>query len=332
MAKRVVGVDFGHRAIRAVEVDNPVGTSGRVVRSAEVTVPDTAIVDGEVREVHTVASALKRLWSTGGFKTKRVVLGMGNSRVLARDLTVPSMPLDQIRETLPFQAQDLLPVPSAGAILDFYPISHGMGENGAVVNGLLIAALKDVVLANVSAVRTAGLETVGVDLIPFSLTRLLADSGGRETVGYIDVGATTTSVTIATGGVPQFVRIIPAGGEDVTRALVERAEFTHEQAERAKVVLGIPLGPVEADQRAVADIIVTEAGQLLTGLRNTLNYFVSSRGTAISRVVVTGGGAQLRGFVNALSEMTQLPAQVADPASDTRMTVALSLAKGSTAA
>lgn len=329
MAKRVVGVDFGHGVIRGVEVENPDSSSARVLRSAEVGVPDSALVDGEVREVHTVGAALKRLWSTGGFKTKRVVLGMGNPRVLARDLTVPALPVAQIKESLPFQVQDLLPVPVTGAILDFYPISTGAGESGPVVNGLLIAALKDVVLANVAAVRLAGLETVAVDLIPFALTRLLAENGRRETVAFIDVGATTTNVSIAVGGIPQFVRIIPAGGDDVTRALVERADLSREQAEKAKLVLGIPLGPVEPEHRLIADVIVTESGQLLTGLRNTLNYYVSSREAPVSRIVVTGGGAQLRGFVSALGEMTQIPTQLADPANDPRMTVALGLAMGS---
>jgi len=331
MGNRIVGVDFGHGVIRGVEVDNPDGANARVLRSAEVAVPDGSIVNGEVREVHTVGAAIKRLWSAGGFKTKRVVLGMGNPRVLARDLTVPAMPPAQIRESLPFQVQDLLPVPVANAILDFYPVSTGTAESGPVINGLLIAALKDVVMANISAVRLGGLETVAVDLIPFALTRLLADGTHRETVAFVDVGATTTNVSIAVGGVPQFVRIIPAGGEDVTNALVERADLSREQAEQAKAVLGIPLGPVDPEYRVVADIIVTEAGQLLTGLRNTLNYYASAHPVPVSKIVITGGGAQLRGFSSALTEMTQIPTQLADPASDPRMTVALGLAMRSAA-
>lgn len=293
--------------------------------------PEGAIVNGEVREVHTVGAAIKRLWSTGGFKTKKVVLGMGNPRVLARDLTVPAMPHAQIRESLPFQVQDLLPVPVANAILDFYPVSTATAESGPVINGLLIAALKDVVMANVSAVRLAGLETVAVDLIPFALTRLLADGSTPQTVAFVDVGATTTNVSIAVSGIPQFVRIIPAGGDDVTSALIERADLSRDQAEKVKVALGIPLGHVDPEYRLIADIIVTEAGQLLTGLRNTLNYYASAHPSPVSQIVITGGGAQLTGFAHALADMTQLPTSVADPASDPRMTVALGLAMRSAA-
>lgn len=329
MSSRVVGVDFGHGAVRGVEVDSPNSPKARVVRTAEVAVPEGAIVDGEVRELHTVATALKRLWSTGGFKSKRVVLGMGNQRVLARDLTVPAMTPQQIRESLPFQVQDLLPVPVANAILDFYPVSQGTSDSGPVIHGLLIAALKEVVLANEASTRVAGVETVAVDLIPFALTRLLSNTTARETVAFIDVGATTMAVSIATAGSPEFVRLIPAGGDDITRALMERAGLTRDQAEQAKRALGIPLSGVQPQYQAAADAIVTESGQLLTSLRNTINYFASSRPRQVSRVVLTGGGAQLAGFSKALGEMTGLPIDIADPAKDPRMTVALALAMGS---
>lgn len=330
MASRVVGVDFGHGAIRGVEVDNPNTARARVLRTAEVTLPDGAIVDGEVREVHTVATALKRLWATGGFKSKRAVLGVGNQRVLARDLTVPAMTLEQIRESLQFQVQDLLPVPVANAILDFYPVSEGTSDSGPVIHGLLIAALKDVVMTNESSTRVAGVETVAVDLIPFALTRLLANRASRDTVAFVDVGATTMTVAIATAGSPEFVRLIPAGGDDITRALIERADLSREQAEQAKRALGIPFaGGVQPQYQLAADTIISESGQLLTSLRNTINYFTGSRPRQVSKVVLTGGGAQLKGFSRALGEMTGLPVEIADPAQDSRMTVALALAMGS---
>jgi len=330
MASRVVGVDFGHDVIRAVEVDSPNSAKARVLRSAQVPLPEGAVVSGEVKEVHTVATALKRLWSTGGFKSKRVVMGMGNQRVLARDLTVPAMSYEQIRESLPFQVQELLPVPVANAILDFYPVSEGAGDGGPVIHGLLIAALKDVVMANEQSTRTAGFETVAVDLIPFAMTRLLADRSRRETVAIIDVGATTMTVVIARQGAPEFVRFIPAGGDDITRALMSRAELTREQAEQAKRVLGIPLdSAVPTEYQAAADVILSESGQLLTSLRNTINYFTSSRQRRPDRILLTGGGAELTGFTKVLADMTGLRVELVDPANDKRMTVALALAMGS---
>ena len=51
----------------------------------------------------------------------------------------------RIREPLPYQVQELLPVPVNEAMLDFYPVAEIMTDNGPVVNGLFIAAIKEAV-------------------------------------------------------------------------------------------------------------------------------------------------------------------------------------------
>ena len=175
MSPSIIGIDIGTAHLRAVEVRNPGKLRPVLQRYYEVPLPLGAVVAGEVVEPHTVAAALKALWSGGGFHSRQVVLGMGNQRVLARDLSVPKMSLARIRQALPFEVQDLLPVPVADALLDFYPISQSTTEHGPIVNGLLIAAVKATVLANVSAVRLAGLTTIDVDLIPFAVSRLLVE-------------------------------------------------------------------------------------------------------------------------------------------------------------
>jgi len=347
MANGIVGVDIGSTSLRAVEVMDATGSKPSIARYFEVPLPEGAAESGEVVELNTVASALRSLWTNGGFKSKDVVLGMGNQRVLARDLTVPKASIKQIREALPFQVQDLLLVPVADAILDFYPVSEAESETGPVVNGLLVAAVKSAVMSNVRAVELAGLNPVGVDLIPFALTRVhLRGAAARGTVALIDVGSTTTSVVIANNGIPQFVRIIPAGGDDISRALVTRLEVTLPQAEQIKRNLGLSSAGVAPEHRPAVEAIYEAASQLLTSLRNTLSYFVNARQQdGIGRIILSGGGSRLHGLDAALSEITKLPvssgggfadvqlaktAAKASAASDS-MSVALGLALGSKA-
>jgi type IV pilus assembly protein PilM len=348
MAARIVGLDIGQDTVRAVELENADKASPTVVRYHEIALPEGAVRSGEVRESHTVTAALKRLWASGGFSSKKVVLGMGNQRVLARDLTVPKMGLVQIRESLPFQVQDMLPVPVADALLDFYPISEGEGESGPVVHGLLIAAIKEAVMANITTVRQAGLSPVQVDLIPFALSRVLVrGSAASGTLALIDVGANTTNVVITSDGVPQFVRMIPAGGENLTRALATRLEIGQVQAEAVKRARGLSQAPVTTEiERVTAEVIHQSIGELLNSLRNTLHYFVNTRpNISIDAIVLSGGASNLLGFSNALASVTQLHVTTADPfstvsvakaaartqTSSHAMTVALGLALGSVA-
>ncbi|WP_104100979.1 type IV pilus assembly protein PilM [Cryobacterium sp. M96] len=313
MTTSVVGIDIGTSGVRAAEVSDADKGKPTLLRYHSVELPEGAVNRGEVVEPNTVAAAIKTLWSSGGFKSKKVVLGMGNHRVLARDLTVPKMPIKRIRESLPFQVQDLLAVPVADALLDFYPISESEGESGPEVNGLLIAAVKDAVQGNVKAVQLAGLTPVEVDLIPFALTRVIhrgvKSDGG---VVQIDVGLATTTVVVTLQGVPQFVRLIPAGGGDLTQAMVLRLGLTVEEAELLKRKIGLDPATEHPQATSIIHEVTTE---LLNSLRNTVNYFVNTRNhIPVTRIVLTGGGAHLRGFAAALGELTRLPVFEADPA------------------
>ncbi|WFR67346.1 type IV pilus assembly protein PilM [Curtobacterium flaccumfaciens] len=315
MAKNIVGIDIGAETIRAVEVADSEKVQPTILRVAEVPVPKDATKHGEVLEANTVATALRELWSIGRFRTKDVILGMGNQRVLSRDLTVPMAPLAQIRESLPFQVQDMLPVPVGDAILDFYPTSEAVGESGPVVHGLLVAAIKDAVLANVRAAELAGLNPVGVDLIPFALTRALAPRvAGAGTVAIVDCGGNTTSVVIAHDGVPKFVRIIPTGGDDVTKTIAAQLEIPLAEAESVKRHFGI-VGRTHTpdDVRAVA-VIKDTVGELLTSIRNTVTYYTNTRPDDVVRgIVLVGGGAALPGFREGLGDVSGLPVALGDP-------------------
>ena len=348
MASRIVGIDIGSTSVRAVEIEGPTKARPTIARIHEVPLPAGSAKSGEVVETHTVATALRKLWTAGGFNSKDVVLGMGNQRVIARDLVMPKMSLTQIREALPFQVQDMLPMPVSEALLDFYPISETDSESGPVVNGLLVAAVKQSVLANVDAAILAGLTPVEVDLIPFALTRLQTRAhGGPETIALVDVGASTTNVVIVIGGVPQFVRIIPAGGNDATLAVAMSLEIEESIAENAKRALGLAPTSVNPEHRPILEHIHRATTELLTSIRNTLSYFDNTHPVAnVERIVLSGGGSRLGGFAAALQELTRTKVVQTDPFAtlsiakgvgvppmETRdsMTVALGLALGAAA-
>ncbi len=82
-------------------------------------------------------------------RARHVVLGIASRRILVREYTTAAMRPDLLRQALPFQVQDLLPVPAEQAVLDFYPVSEEAGQ----VTGLLVAAVAESVE---QVVRTIG--------------------------------------------------------------------------------------------------------------------------------------------------------------------------------
>jgi Tfp pilus assembly PilM family ATPase len=95
--------------------------------------------------------------------------------------------------------------------------------------------------------------------------------------------------------------------------LVTRLGIDADQAEELKLTVGLttPSNPEYAGAVGVIREVTTE---LLTSLRNTINYFSNTRhDVVVNRIVLTGGGAQLRGFPEALSELTRVAVSPAMP-------------------
>lgn len=321
MAKsRVIGLDIGTTHVRAAEVEfgsgGPARTERpRVLRYGEVPLPLGAVRDGEVVEASTVATAIKRLWSQAKFSQKEVVIGVGNQRVIVRDLELPFMPVPQIRASLPFQVQDMLPVAVEDAVLDFVATSSHQGQHGTMLNGLLVAATKDTVHAHTEVVEAAGLRPVMVDLGAFALTRVMARGElARRTVACVDIGARVTTVAIVADGQPRLVRMLPSGGQDVTEAVAGALSISLDDAELAKRQIGLGF-TTPPDVAAGADAIRTVATALVEGIRNTFVYYQGAGNAAIDLVALTGGASQLPGLGQYLSSATRLAVTVGQPLS-----------------
>ncbi|NMR20164.1 type IV pilus assembly protein PilM [Cellulomonas fimi] len=326
MAKtRVIGLDIGTTQVRAAELEFAGGGPSRtsqptVVKFGEVPLPLGAVRDGEVTELQTVATAIKQLWARVKFSHKDVVIGIGNQRVVVRDLDLPWMPLAQLRSSLPFQAQEMLPVAVEDAVLDYVPTGSYVGEHGNMVRGLLVAATKDTVQANVAAVEAAGLKPVMVDLGAFALARVMArgDLLGR-TLALVDIGARVTTVVVVANGVPSFVRMLPSGGQDVSDAVGSAMGASAADAELIKRQLGIGFSAAP-ELAPAAEAIRTITTSLVEAIRNTFVYYTSNNpGAPTEMVLLTGGGSQLPGLGQYLSSASRLPVTLGQPLSTLRL-------------
>ncbi|WNB87384.1 type IV pilus assembly protein PilM [Cellulomonas sp. ATA003] len=315
----VIGLDLGSTHVRAVEVRlGRGGAAGKGVptltRYAQVPLPLGAIRDGEVADGPAVTAALQELWVKGKFTSRDVNIGVGNQRVVVRELELPWMPLPQIRASLPFQVQELIPMPVEEALLDYYPTGEREGSGGRMMQGMLVAATRDTVRANLMAVESAGLRPRMVDLTPFALLRALTrDAYADQTVALVEIGARITQVVIVARGVPRFVRMLPSGGQNVTDAVAGALGIAAAEAEVVKRSVGIGYA-VEADLAAAGEAISTVVRPLMEAVRNTFVYYASNNpGAGIEVAVLTGGGSQLPGLDRYLESTSRLTVVAGDP-------------------
>jgi type IV pilus assembly protein PilM len=303
--KTRIGLDIGSTAVRAAELTE--GAPPSVVRAAQVPLPAGAVENGEVRDVEAVSEALRELWTRGGFKSRKVYMGVGNQRVVVREIALPAMPEKELRQSLGFQVQEFIPMPVDEAVLDFHVIDEMEVDGRQMLRLLLVAAQKAMVDTLVASATGAKLEPMGLDLVPFALVRAvgatgagmeLEDKGGE---GVVDVGAHVTNIVVHAGGETRFVRILPSGGRDITMAIARALSIEDEVAERLK--RGEAVDEVDIRPERVHEIAIQRATQFVDEIRSSLEFYTAqSQGARIDRLLVSGGGSKLEGFLEILRQ------------------------------
>ena len=316
MARTRIGVDVGSTAVRVAEV--AVGDIPVVVRAAQVPLPPGVVESGEVRQPEAVAEALREVWAKSGVKSKQVQLGVGDQRVVVREITLPWLPEKELRETLAFQVQEFIPMASDEAVLDFDPLGELDQGGRRMVRILLVAAHKGMVNALVEAALAAKLDPQGIDLSPFAVIRAVGtgdegldlDSSGDEAI--IDIGAQVTSICVHDRGVTRFVRILPSGGRDITLALASGLGVDDDVAERLKrgervEVDGEGATPLP-EPGEIRKLALTRAGSFVDEVRSSLEFYMAQMPNAqVGRMLVVGGGSRLDGLLELLQERLPVP-------------------------
>lgn len=312
MGERIVGLDVGTSAVRAVEVI--VDGDHRPVLQAygQVGLRPGVIVDGEVQDQSQVVEALHRLWEQGGFKTSKVRLGVAGLRAIIRETDLPPLPPGEVDAAVALQAEDLVPFPANRTALSSSVVAKTVDEKGEERLRVLVAAAhRDVVDGIVAAVEAAGLEPETVDLGTAALSRaftLGGTSGTSEAI--VSVGAGLTLVIVQQGGRLDFVRTIDRGGDTATQAVAATLDMPNIDAEMTKRDLALA---GDHDPAAVATVakVVTE---LASEIEDSIRYYSMLPGRGMpSRVLMTGGGAQTPGLLTALRSRIEVPVTEASP-------------------
>jgi cell division protein FtsA len=176
------------------------------------------------------------------------------------------------------------------------------------------------------AVNRAGLEVEGMILEPLAAaTAALTDDDKEYGCALINIGAELTSLMIFGRGAVQHTRIFPFGGMHFTKdiALGLRvsipeanaikhdygcvAPFLFREGEGQEVIEINPVGRSETrglSKEILCDIMAPRAIELLQHLANEVNRTGTQNS---SGVVLTGGGAQMRGMVEIAEQVFDAP-------------------------
>lgn len=315
MARTLIGLDVGTAAVRAAELRFGRGRP-ELVRFAQIALAPGAVVAGEVVDVLAVSDALKRLWKEGGFAGKRVVTGVAGQRVVARTTEMPAMSDDDLRSSLPFQVQELIPIPLDESVIDHQVLEAFAEEGAEKLRVLVVAAHRDVIRSLLAALEGAGLEAARVDLIPLALIRALHEPGfaeladgsdGATVEAIVDLGAGVTNVVVHEHGVPRFMRSLATGGVELTEALVTDLGVDYDEAEALK-----RRTDESVESQHARDVLRAALNPLLEEVRTSIEFWqAQSPDQDLRHLVVTGGASRPPDVLVRLERLIAVPVTAA---------------------
>ena len=134
-------------------------------------------------------------------------------------------------------------------------------------------------------------------------------------IAIVNVGCTSTQVSLLLNGDYLYTRDVPIGGEEFTRRIVDTMGIDRAQAESLKVSSSQGEDNVPPELNS----ILTEINdQLVAEVRMTVDFYFQSGELpadvgGVNYVFMTGGSCRVLGLDAALAASMQLPVQIINP-------------------
>lgn len=304
LAPLSAGVDISDSSVRWIAFENT--SAGVRVRSwGEEMLKQGAVVRGVVQDAEKLVSTLKLVkQKLGGIECAHASLPEESAYVFGMRVP-PHAGRAEIMNTIGFELETRVPIPPSAAVYDFDPT--GNSDASGMEIGVYVFA-REVAEGYAAAFEASGLHLLSLELEARSIARAAcAPNGPVELV--VDFGRERTGFAIVHAGVPIFTSTVTIGGETMTRSIMHALSLSADEARAFNDEHGL-----EARSGApspVLEAIAGTASSLCDEILRHYRYWDSRRNehgervTPVERVLLVGGGANLRGLDEYVSGRVQ---------------------------
>lgn len=269
----------------------------------DVRFASTAFSDGDVVEREPVIAALQEVRQKLGVAIANVALPESKSYLF--ETYAQGVTKAELKLAVEQHIDEYVPLSPADIVFDIVPVGHD--AKGTRVVGVGYARR---IVEGISQVcEEAGLVVRALESESFAASRALLSFGDQSTVLIIDIGKTTTKITIVAEGVPQFATTVGIGGHSLTLAVQKHFGVTEAEARRVKLAHGIVPGEGNEDYLAA---MLSTASAIRDEIANRLEYWqgraeLSGGREPVSRAVLVGGNASVRGLAEYFEGSLRMP-------------------------
>jgi type IV pilus assembly protein PilM len=301
-----VGVDIGSSAIKIVEIKRKKGkvslqTYGMISLGSYAETDMGKITNLPAEEI---SKAVKEVLKQSGVVTTSAAISLPiqSSLIFSVELP-PQIKEGEIAGIVPIEARKYIPVPITEVSLDWFLIpekgaSFEEANNPELVNlqqkkEVLVVAIQNDAISKYRSISQLSALSVGFfEIEVFSSIRSNFEHE-LSLVLLIDLGASRTKLSLVEFGILKSFHTISRGGADITESISTSLNIPFSKAEEKKKEFGLYGDPTEKD---LADIIKLHIDYIFSETNNVLLGYEKKHNQTVTKVILTGGGALLKGM------------------------------------
>jgi len=310
----VFGMDLSDLSIKVMQVEKD-GKIDRVKGFSCVEVPPGVFDDGKIinreKAIFFIQEAVKKS-SPGKIRTKKVFCSLPESKVFLRLISVPSLKEEEAAEAIKWEMEANIPLPIDQVYYDWQFVDGRVGEKQ---NVLTVATEKKIVDDLMEVFKEAGLEVYGLEVESTASARSLVAQKEKEVPVnslIIDLGSRRTSFIIVVGGIACFTSSIPFSSDGINDAITKSLSIDVREADKIKLSQGIEVtdasNPIYKSIQYLLENLVSEIEKTLDFYSETFSSFPS-----IEKIILSGGGSNIKGFTNFLEKKLGKKAEIGNP-------------------
>lgn len=334
--KTVLGVDIGTNTIKILELKVS-GKKISVLNLAQQNIAELAVEDKAPEEKKQIfVNTLKTLLNKQKFKTKQAAVSISGSSVIVRFVKFPKMTPQELEKTLEFEAEPHIPFNIQEVDIDTQIIEDVEEDGQQKMETVLVASKKETIQEKLAIVEAAGLKPAIIDVDAFALEnayeQLHPDT--ENMVILVNIGASTTNISIVENGISKVVRDLYVAGNNMTRAIQNTMRIPLPEAEDLKIKFGLSGGidgveTAESDSQLFAtgtnmavqiyEIIYPIIKELNSEIQRSIDYFTGQQTASdinIEKIILAGGSSKLLGLTEMIQNELKLPVEVFSPLSE----------------
>lgn len=330
----VVGIDIGSSSIKVVQLKKKGGKAVLETYGELALGPYAGVEIGRATSLpnEKIAEALKDLLKEANVTTRSAGISIQAASSLLSFIKMPELDQKQLATMIPIEARKYIPVPVSEVALDWWvipkeeaafsefekaPVPPAPGSPAAQKErglDILLVVIHNDVLNRLSAISSAAaLQTSFFEIEIFSSMRSVVDQS-LESIMVFDMGAGSTKLYVIERGILRASHTINRGSQEITLAISRSLGMSVGDAEHIKRTVG--LSP-EPENKQVREIVTLNLDYIFAETNRVIGSYERKYNKNISKVVLTGGGSLLKGFLDLARTKFQTEIVLGDPFSKT---------------